>query len=93
MNWYKRAQQAFYEYIGDCMSTVDESCIWDATEMAQLVEGSMPCDANEIIPFASEEIKIRFKDNPNVFDCGINRNIVWLHDMGIDIHYFYKKTA
>ena len=95
MTWYKKAQQVYYEYLGDCISTVDEYDLWDATEMAYLIENSTPCDARQLMstPFVFDELKTKFKNDPDDFDCGINENIVWLHDLDDDIHYFYKRTV
>ena len=78
-----------YEYIGTCISTVDDSCIWDATEMAQIIENSHPFDIEGIFPFLSDSLKQKAKNNQ--VEAGINENIVWVYDIVEDIHYFYKK--
>lgn len=80
-----------YEYIGTCVSTVDDSCIWDATEMAQLIENSKPFDIEGIYPFLSDELKQKVKNNPSEIESGINDSIIWVYDTLEDIHYFYKR--
>ena len=81
-----------YEYLGTCISTVDDSCIWDATEMAQLIENSDSFDIEGIYPFLSDELKQKVKNNPSSIESGINENIVWIYDVKSDIHYFYIKS-
>jgi len=80
-----------YQYLGTCITTVDDSCIWDATEMAQLIDNSKPFDIDGIYPFLSDELKNKVKTNPSDIECGINGDIVFVYDINDDIHYFYKK--
>ncbi len=80
-----------YQYLGTCISTVDDSCIWDATEMAQLIENSKGFDIHGIYPFLSSELKKKVDNNPSIVECGINNDIVWVYDSIDDIHYFYQK--
>jgi hypothetical protein len=80
-----------YEYLGTCITTVDDSCIWDATEMAQLIDNSRPFDIDGIYTFLSNELKNKVKNNPSEVECGINNDIVFVYDIQDDIHYFYKK--
>ncbi len=80
-----------YEYLGTCISTVDDSCIWDATEMAQLIENSKDFDVHGIYPFLSSELKRKVENHSSIIECGINNDIVWVYDSIDDIHYFYKK--
>lgn len=80
-----------YQYLGTCISTVDDSCIWDATEMAQLIENSKGFDIHGIYPFLSSELKKKVDNNPSIVECGINNDIVWVYDSIDDIHYFYEK--
>jgi len=82
-----------YEYLGTCISTVDDYCIWDATEMAQLIDNSKVFDIDGIYPFLSDELKAKVKNNPSDIECGINGNIVFVYDVLNDIHYFYKRTV
>lgn len=80
-----------FQYLGTCITTVDDSCIWDATEMAQLIDNSKPFDIDGIYPFLSNELKNKVKNNPSDIECGINNDIVFVYDIQDDIHYFYKK--
>jgi hypothetical protein len=80
-----------YVYLGNCITTVDDSCIWDATEMAQLIENSEDFDIHGIYPFLSNKLKKKVKNNLSTFSCGINHDIVWVYDSMDDIHYFYQK--
>lgn len=90
-NDMKTKTQYNFEYLGTCISTVDDSCIWDATEMAQLIENSDSFDIEGIYPFLSDELKQKVKNNPSEIESGINDNIVWVYDNLNDIHYFYKR--
>jgi len=81
-----------YKYLGTCISTIDDSCMWDATEMAQLIENSDGFDIYGIYPFLSNELKHKVENNPSAIKCGINNDIVWIYDSTEDIHYFYKKS-
>lgn len=84
-----------YQYLGTCISTVDDLCIWDATEMSQLIENGNEFDISGIYPFLSTELKLKVKNNPynpSTIECGINNDIVWIYDSVNDIHYFYKKS-
>jgi len=81
-----------YEYLGTCISTVDDSCMWDATEMAQLIENSDKFDIYGVYPFLSNELKQKVENNPSTIECGVNNDIVWVYDTIEDIHYFYKKS-
>jgi len=81
-----------YQYLGTCISTVDDSCMWDATEMAQLIENSNKFDIYGVYPFLSNELKQKVENNPSTIECGINNDIVWVYDSTEDIHYFYKKS-
>lgn len=92
MNWFQKISQSGYEYLGTCSSTVDISCIWDATQMAQLIENSEPLDVHKIIPFVSSGIRQKFEHSPDSFVGGTYRAIVWIHDLDQDIHYFYRRT-
>lgn len=80
----------YYEYLGTCISTVDDSCIWDATEMAQIIENSQPFDIEGIYSHLPDELKQKVKDNK--IKTGINGDIVWVYDTTKDIHYFYRKS-
>jgi len=101
MNWYKKTKfkkiaQTKYEYIGNCKDTVDILGIWDATEMAQMIdennEDVKPWNIKEIIPFVPSQQKIQILQNPSNFECekNISENIVWIYDINKDIHYFYR---
>jgi hypothetical protein len=81
-----------YQYIGKCGSTVDDSCIWDATEMAQLIDDSSPLDIEGIYPFISNKLKQKVDDNYFNFKCRINGNIAFVYDINNNIYYFYKKS-
>jgi len=80
-----------FEYLGTCISTVDDSCMWDATEMAQLIDNSVQFDIEGIYPFLSDKLKTKIKNSPSEIEAGINDNIVWVYDNLDDIHYFYKR--
>ena len=79
-----------YQYIGTCISTVDDLCMWDATEMAQLIDNSEPFDIGNILPFVNQELKNKIYDTPSNFDCGKLKNIAWIYDFDDDMHYFYE---
>jgi hypothetical protein len=81
-----------YQYIGTCISTVDDEFIWDESEMAQLIDNSNPLDIEGIYPFLSDELKNKLDNNYSDFECGINEDIVWVYDIQSDIYYFYKKV-
>ena len=83
-----------YEYIGDCLSTVDELKMWDATEMAQFIENSKSINVLKFLPFINDAfttLKNKIKKNPNKFEAGKLKNIVYVYDTVKDIHYFWKK--
>lgn len=99
---YKRP----FEYMGDCRSTVDVEEIWNATQMAQVIE-----DEEEVFPFdvsflLSEDcIRGIMTDDGKVlkdevlkmgkkrFSCEIHvyQRIAWIYDEQEDIHYFFCK--
>jgi hypothetical protein len=80
-----------FQYLGTCITTVDEDQIWDATEMAYLIENSDPFDKVKLVPYLDEELKkMVISDDSDRFYSGQKYNIVWLHDDEIDIHYFYN---
>ena len=101
MNWYKIAQSIEnennttktikYQYLGTCISTVDDSCIWDATEMAQIIDNSKAFDIYDIYQFLNKDLQNKVSKNSSFFECGINNDIIWVYDTQKDIHYFYKK--
>jgi hypothetical protein len=82
------------EYMGTCISTVDDSCIWDATEMAQVIEASEDFNLRIVMQFVNQPLKNEIELNINNFESGINKtnNIIWIYDIDSDIHYFYKIT-
>jgi len=88
----QKTNNEYYEYLGTCISTVDDYCIWDATEMAQIIENSISFNIQNIFNFLSDKIKNKIKNNPLDIECGINKdkNIVFVYDDEEDIHYFYK---
>ena len=81
MNWYKKAQAS---YLGDCRSMED---IYDATEMAQIIENSTSITAKQFTNLTGKSY-----DNKNYysFEYGKNNHIVWAYDLNEDIHYFYE---
>ncbi len=95
-----------FAYVGNCKDTVDVLQFWDATEMAQVIEGSKEFDINRVIPFIFDtdgtDLKRRVELHPDKFECGINArdnndayivqncDIVWLYDSVADIHYFFE---
>jgi len=93
MNWYEKYSQTIkkYQFIGTCISTVDDSCIWDATEMAQIIENSSSYDVMNILPFIDIKLKNSIIKNMQNFECGINNEIVWIYDINKDLHYFYEE--
>lgn len=77
------------QYLGNCISTVDDSCIWDATEMAQLIENSEPFDTYRLLlNNIDQDIKDKIVDH--YIDTGINGDIIWLYNEDEDIHYFWR---
>jgi hypothetical protein len=78
-------------FLGNCITTVDEG-MWDATEMAQLIENSKPgAEVALLLPYVPEELrKPMLFDNSDRFSFGRNGRIVWFHDDETDIHYFYQ---
>jgi hypothetical protein len=91
MNWYKQATS--YEYIGDCRDTVDTLKIWDATQMAQLIENSSPLNPQGIMEIVGENFSQQIMQNPSIFEAGEYQSIVWLYNTEIDIHYFFRKKS
>lgn len=83
------------EYIGNCIDTVDELQLWDATEMEQMIENSEHIDFNKILSSLPQYFQKMFtKFNTNRLSAGINKEegIVWIYDEAKDIHYFFKKN-
>jgi hypothetical protein len=76
-----------YTYLGDCKSTVDVDKMWDATQMAQLIEESEPLDF--------EGIKAIIPTVTGPFDGGFHvaTGIYWVYDREADTHYFYVKET
>ena len=87
MSWYKISNFNL-SYIGNCIDTVDDMCIWDATEMAQLIENSKPISKEKIIKMFPKE----FVGNINQMEAGNLNNIYWIHDWVKDIHYFFERN-
>ena len=82
MNWYKKAQTI---YLGDCRS-ID---IFDATEIAQLIENGSNITREEAVKYIKNLPKSYHK-RPHDFSFGKNKNIYWMYDDLKDIHYFYE---
>ena len=82
MNWYKKAQSM---YLGDCRS-ID---IWDATEMAQIIENSKPITAKQFTSLTNKSY-----DSKGYYSWEYGKNddkgVVWAYDLNEDIHYFYE---
>ena len=89
MNWYKMSQS--YSYIGNCIDTVDSLRMWDATEMAQVIENSDSYNIKNLFPFIEESMKQRILKNPENFESGRYGTIVWFYDFEPDIHYFFRE--
>jgi len=89
MNWYKQANQ--YEYIGDCRDTVDQLGMWDATQMAQLVENSSSLSPQKLIPFIDSFFGNQIMESPDNFEAGEYQSIIWFYNIETDIHYFFRK--
>lgn len=86
-----------FEFLGTCISTVDDHCIWDATEMAQLIENSSEVNPYGLIHLLSglssaKNINHRFKNNPSSFEAGYYGDTYWIWDADKDIHYFFRKV-
>jgi hypothetical protein len=79
-------------YIGTCISTVDEACLWDATEMAQMLENSEPADVTDVLnrinPNTLEQLNL---DVNNLTEAGNYNYIWWVYDDSKDIHYFFEE--
>lgn len=82
MNWYKKAQSM---YLGDCRS-ID---IWDATEMAQMIENGQDISSEDAIKLIKEIPKF-YNKRPDDFSFGRNGQILWMYDNLKDVHYFYE---
>jgi hypothetical protein len=76
-------------FLGTC---VNVEHIWDATELAQLVENSELFEGpGELLFCLPEELRQDvLLDFTNRFIFGRNDDIVWFHDDETDIHYFYQ---
>lgn len=84
-------------YIGNCVHGLDDeqfmnmlNC-YDATQLAQFVDSgtlidyysfTSACDISELMPTVVQT---------SVEDCKffVNGNIMWIHDLDKDIHYFF----
>lgn len=92
MKWIKSKN---YIYLGNCIDTVD-SGIWDATEMAQVIDETKKevkdFDIQKVLSYVQSKLKKRIKDNPENFESKINtqENIIWIYDIEDDIHYFWE---
>ena len=81
---------SYYQYLGNCIDTIDVYQYWDATEMAQMIENSESYDIQKILSFLTDYIKLKYQNTPGVFECGIYNDIVWVYDADDDMHYFYQ---
>ena len=78
------------EFIGTCITTVDDLDFWDATEMAQCIEDSTPMDVSELVDLlGNKELAAKIKANKENFEAGSNHSIAWIYDIDEDLHYFY----
>lgn len=87
MNWYKKSNFNL-SYIGNCIDTVDDMCIWDATQMAQLIENSEPIRKDKISQLFPKE----FLGDISLVEAGSFEDIYWIHDLEKDIHYFFESS-
>ncbi len=98
MNWYKIANNKIF--IGNCISGLDDPYfqntlgIYDATELAQLVENGIKISYEQFLNYANlhpETIK-KIQQNPENYEFYYNRerNIVWIYNINEDVEYFYK---
>lgn len=78
------------EFIGTCITTVDDLDFWDATEMAQCIDNSTPMNVLELADLLdNKELSTKIKANPENFEAGSNQSIAWIYDSDEDLHYFY----
>lgn len=90
-----------FEYIGDCINTVDEDDRWDATEMSSMLYDSdilereqmvgKLCGGDRDLP---EDMVERFENGEGEFYCGICEyaGIAWIYDAENDIHHFFEAS-
>jgi hypothetical protein len=79
-------------YIGTCATTVDDACLWDATEMAQMIENSEPADIRDVLKRISPDSKAMLNfDIHNITEAGNYNYIWWLYDDSNDTHYFFEE--
>ena len=78
------------EFIGTCITTVDDLNFWDATEMAQCIENSTPTNVLDLVDLLDDvKLAAKIKSDPENFDAGTCKSIVWIYDEDEDLHYFY----
>lgn len=82
-----------YAFLGTCVE-ID----WDATEMAQMIEKAKKFPLKKIVSKLgdSHDVKLRnlYKNilkNEKNFECGKNKEIVFIYDIDKDIHYFFEE--
>jgi Clostridial binary toxin A. len=82
-----------WRYIGTCVTTVDEACIWDATEMAQLIDGSERLALEELSPYIDTQLRKKMWKHERDFEAGVNEDVAWLYDSIDDIYYFFEAVV
>lgn len=81
-------------YMGDCINILQEETLFsDATEMAQVVGGGLPCELFPCDPYWHDLVT----SNPENWEVYCNSECLWYHNMTLywlyniqeDIHYFF----
>ena len=97
MNWYKKI--ASKVFIGNCITGLNDPLfqnalqIYDATDLAQLVEKGKKISKEQFLSmcFVEDSILQQINQNPNNFIFYYDNldDIAWIYNINKDIEYFY----